>query len=139
MKLYSAIINLSGNAYNQVFKTDLTAAEICLLQSIHQGGEHSAPPVANIKETGEVNRTDAEERDRLIGRGKDDSPPLYSAANYRKVFTSDFIPLPQVVPPEFLTKAPTPTIVADTPLSAEQIEAEIARLQKLRPASSMMD
>ncbi len=142
MKLYSAVINLSGNAKNQVRKNDLTATEICILTKIHEGGEHSDPPMVEIVETGEVDRSDAEERARLIGRGENDSPALYSVEYYRSVFASDFVPLPQAIAPELLAKKPVPTIVPDKPLSSADIDKEIARLQSLKGGSahsSMME
>jgi len=126
MKLYSAKIRLAGNAYNEVLKHDLTAAEIILLSKIHEGGEHSAAPVVDIKLTGEVKRSDAEERQRLIGTDGE-VPALYDAALYRKVFTSDFTPLPQEISAELVTG-----VVVSQEMAPDDIQKEIDRLEALR-------
>lgn len=50
MQTYSAKIRLGGSLYNEVLRTDLTAPEILLLQSIHTSSEGEG--VADIKPTG---------------------------------------------------------------------------------------
>lgn len=63
MQLYSCKVRLSGSLYNEVPKTDITAAEITVLRVIHGNDA-----VADIKATGSVKRTDAEERGDLTRR-----------------------------------------------------------------------
>jgi hypothetical protein len=64
MLLYSCLVNLNGDITQQVSKDDMTAAEAVLLRHIHNG---SNEPVVNIRCTGKVDRSDAEERERLAG------------------------------------------------------------------------
>lgn len=101
MDLYSCTVNLFSKNQNQVHKTDCTAAEIMLLRAIH-GANHEGvggnEPVVNIKKTGEAQRTDAEERERLTGtesRKEGLGVPFYKEEVFRKVFPNDYIPLPQ--------------------------------------------
>jgi hypothetical protein len=62
MNLYKAHVNLGGEAANQVPKTNLTAAEIVVLRTIH-----GLESVNDIEKTGAAKKThtDAAERNRL--------------------------------------------------------------------------
>lgn len=60
MKLYSCKLRLAGAVTNEVFKVDVTAPEIEIFRHLH--GDDA---VLNIKETGDVKRSSAEERARL--------------------------------------------------------------------------
>lgn len=63
MKLYSAKVRLAGNILNEVWVTNVTAAELHLLVRIHAGGDNF--PLAEVNETGSVARSDRRERSRL--------------------------------------------------------------------------
>lgn len=63
MKLYSVRVRLNGSSLNEVHRINCTAAELQLLAAIHGGGDNY--PLAEVKYTGDVNRTDARERQRL--------------------------------------------------------------------------
>lgn len=60
MRQFSASVRLSGSLYNEVFKSPITVPEIICLRAIH-----GAEAVHGIKEVEPVDRTDAEERDRI--------------------------------------------------------------------------
>jgi len=60
MKLYSCKVRLNGSLYNEVPKSDVTAAEIHILKMLH--GDDA---VIGVEETGKNKATQAEERDRL--------------------------------------------------------------------------
>lgn len=60
MRQFACKVRLSGNLYNEVPKSDVTIPEINILRVIHGGDA-----IADIKEIKPVDRTDAEERDRL--------------------------------------------------------------------------
>jgi hypothetical protein len=102
MDLYSATLNLNSKNTNQVPKTDLTATEMAVLKAVHgdptRESTGGVEVLIDIKRTGSVERTDAEERERLIGTSDISSLPLYKEAFYRKAFPNDFIPLPQTLP-----------------------------------------
>lgn len=61
MKLYSCKVRLSGSLYNEVPKTDVTAAEVTLLQTLH-----GTDSVVQIYETGKNKVGQSDERSRLI-------------------------------------------------------------------------
>lgn len=64
--LYNCTVQLNGSRDNCVALSDVTAAEIKLLQFIHGRSENSAPPVVNVQDAGRaVNRPDTIERARL--------------------------------------------------------------------------
>lgn len=60
MQLYSAKIRLSGSFFNEVQKSELTAAEIVILKRMHGGDA-----VLDIKKQGNEQRSDTVERARL--------------------------------------------------------------------------
>lgn len=60
MKLFSAKVRIMGQVQDEVSKANVTQAEIALLKSIH--GDDA---VGDIKPTETVERTEAEERERL--------------------------------------------------------------------------
>lgn len=96
MKLYSAKIRLAGNILNEVWVENVTASELHLLVRIHSGGDNF--PLAEVKETGSVSRTDRRERSRLtqkylewnLGNG---------AKLIREVLGTDGVSLPQFYAP----------------------------------------
>lgn len=135
MDLYSATVNLNSKNQNQVHLTDLTATEIAVLSVIHANvkDENSGgfAPVVNVKKIGEVNRTDAEERERLIGVTEDRGVSKYRQDQYAKAFPSTHVPLPQVVsgaevePESKLDKYPGLKKAAEA-RAAKRAEAEAA-------------
>lgn len=101
MKLYSAKINLAGNPDNQVLKHNMSAAELKVLEFIHQG---KSPALLDVKHTGDVNRTEARERVRLAGIYSKSSREgfLPGVAIVEKLFGVSTLPLPDVyVAPTF--------------------------------------
>lgn len=63
MNLYDAKVRLLGSLNNEVYKHDLTASEIAILQRMH-----GRDAVVGVKQVGEVRkRTDRSERNRLAG------------------------------------------------------------------------
>lgn len=59
-KLYSCKVRIGGSVLNEIRKRDVTAPEIEVLRAIH-----GSDAVLDVKETGEVKRTDREERARV--------------------------------------------------------------------------
>lgn len=105
MHLYSATLNLNSKNMNQVPMKDLTAAEIAILRAVHgdptREGVGGVEPVIDIKFTGDVDRSDEVERDRLTGtEGTNEAGepvravPRYGMAQFRKAFPFDQ-PFPQ--------------------------------------------
>ena len=108
MDLYSCKVNLNSKSDTQVSLSDVTAAEILILRAIHNDPEREdsggMDPVVEIKKTGEVDRTDEEEKDRLTGAGHDQlGVARYHMNFFRKVFPNDYIPMPERLK-EFETK-----------------------------------
>lgn len=60
MKLFSAKVRIMGHVQDEVFKTNVTQAEIVVLKSIH--GEDA---IGDVKATDETERDEVEERERL--------------------------------------------------------------------------
>lgn len=60
MKLFSAKVRIMGQVQDEVSKTNVTQAEIVVLKSIH--GDDA---VGDVKPSGEIDRHEAEERERL--------------------------------------------------------------------------
>jgi hypothetical protein len=61
MKLYSCKVRLSGSLYNEVRKTDVTAAEIHVLRVLH-----GSDAVVEVFETGKNKMAQTGERDRIV-------------------------------------------------------------------------
>jgi len=117
MDLYSCKVNLNSKSDTQVSLFDVTAAEILVLRAIHNDPEKEdaggMDPVVEIKKTGEADRTDDEERDRLTGAGADQlGVSRYSMTFFRKVFPNDYIPMPERLK-EFEPKAKVKKAPAD--------------------------
>lgn len=93
MKLYSAKIRLAGNTDNEVVRYNMSAAELKLLEFVH-AGKHAA--VVDVKHTGDVNRTEARERDRLAGNYSKSTPDsfLLGPKLVEKLFGVGGVPLP---------------------------------------------
>lgn len=62
MQVANAMLSLAGDHGNQVPKYGITVAEIVVLRHVHGGDA-----VKDIEPTGDVERSDFEERDRLAG------------------------------------------------------------------------
>lgn len=77
MQLYDATLRLGGNLNNTIVKTDLTAPEILVLQSIHGGDA-----VVEIEERNMDKRSHEFERARLDG--------LYGQKNVIRLFGAPF-------------------------------------------------
>jgi hypothetical protein len=63
MKLYKTRVRLAGNILNEVWLHNVTPAQLLVLTEIHKGGDNF--PLAEVVETGSVQRPDARERERL--------------------------------------------------------------------------
>ncbi len=63
MKLYKTRVRLGGSILNEVWLQNVTAAQLMVLTEIHKGGDNF--PLAEVTETGSVQRSDARERERL--------------------------------------------------------------------------
>ena len=63
MKLYKTRVRLAGSILNEVWLHNVTPAQLLVLTEIHKGGDNF--PLAEVTETGSVQRTDARERERL--------------------------------------------------------------------------
>jgi hypothetical protein len=115
MEIYKAKILLGSKYDHQVWKENLTAAEIKLLEHIHAGEN---PCVVDIEKTGSVNRSDRKERARLLsvygewkmGRG---------ASLIKELFGVEGVPLPQVY------EAPVPMEVAAVEVDEDDGEEEV--------------
>jgi hypothetical protein len=132
MKLYSARVRLAGEIKNEVNKVDLTAAEIIILQTIHGASENASDPVVDIKETGSVKRTDAQERARLeeTYAGFHGEP---GAKLIRGVLGVPGVPLPkeyesaqalEVEEYDATDEQPIPAVVAQAPIVRRRIKPE---------------
>lgn len=97
MQLYDCIVRLNGAHFNEVRKTDVTAAEIAVLRAIHQSPEAGIEAVHSIVPKGQVNRDDDEERARLqqnYGAGLANNERLKTLNN---ILGHDTVPLPKTV------------------------------------------
>lgn len=99
MKLYSAIVRLlsdreGNNVYNEVFQTNATAAELRVLEFVHEGKQAT---LRNVEHTGSVNRSDKKERIRLAGiYTKTKGDTKYTGEDIvEKLFGHVSVPLPQ--------------------------------------------
>lgn len=93
MKLYSATVQLGGDADNQVRKHKLTPAEMKVLEVIHAGKKAA---LIDIKRTGSVNRTDRKERARLeLLYGSDVLVGTKYHGLVQKLFGVEGVPLPK--------------------------------------------
>lgn len=117
-KLYSAKLRLAGSVLNEVPLVDVTAAEIDLFRLIHGGDD----AVVNVRETGQDERSHADERARINQKfaGGDDNiegQAKKKLAMIRELFGHDRLPLPlaldsegDVEPEEPIEEAPAPRI-----------------------------
>ncbi|TWA89580.1 hypothetical protein [Bradyrhizobium stylosanthis] len=97
MKLYSCKLRLAGATTNEIFKGEVTAAEIEVLRELH-----GIDAVLDIKEAGENSKTSAEERVRLKQLyANPESLNTQMAARrltlLRNLFGHDRLPLPDEV------------------------------------------
>lgn len=93
MKLYRVKVLLGRSRDNEVWKENVTAAEIKLLQMIHGGVE----AVTSIEHTANTTRSDAAERRRLASlyTFSDTDKFLTGPDLVLKMFGVDGVPLPQ--------------------------------------------
>lgn len=123
MQVYSGKIRLSGSVLNEVRKETLTAPEIIVLREIHGNDA-----VVDIKATGTIKRTDAEERQRLYAQYasvEDNNPEKLKGkiAMMRNLFGHDSMGLPHKLtdgdfaPAEPVAEKPKRTIVQDQALA----------------------
>lgn len=130
MKVYSAKIILGGSLGNEVRRDDLTAPEVLVLKHIH-GPEH----VTEVKYVKDIDRTDTQERIRLLGDGGE-ILPIYKHEQVRAIFPSDLTPFPKELPPEMIDVAGMAIDLnkaAGKPIedmTDEEITAELDTLQK---------
>lgn len=110
MKLYECKLRLAGNPLDEVRRYDVTAAEITLLKDIH-----GADALAEVKESGTVERDADQERDRL--------EQVYGERRVVKVFG---VPKPRIED-EIVSTVEAPEL--DVDLSA----ARPARPRRARP------
>lgn len=152
MKLYKTRIRLAGSILNEVWLHNVTASQLLVLTEIHKGGDNF--PLAEVTETGSVQRTDARERERLrreyhewnLGNGdrllrdvlgppgaplpQDYAAPVVE--NYEEEFDENLVELPEGVEViETLAKPvevirPTRTKVPRGSLKPEDISERIA-------------
>ena len=101
MRLYDCKVLLAGNRNNEVRKSDITAAEIMVLQEIH-GGIGS---IIEIQPKGMDKRSHADERAHLFNTyvGTTDTPDLSGqqkarADMLRNLFGPSHMPLPVELP-----------------------------------------
>lgn len=116
MKLYSAKIQLAASKLNEVLRFNLSAAEIALLRVLH--GQES---ILDVKHTGNVNRADASERNRLaaIYSYRDQNGALDGHNLVLKYLGAPGVPLPQEV--EF----PQEVDENDEPEEIKAVDAEV--------------
>lgn len=95
MKLYSAKIRLAGNTDNEVIRHNMSAAELHVLEFIHAGKN---AVLTDVKYTGDVNRTDARERQRLAQEYSKSTRDGFmpGVAIMEKLFGIATLPLPAV-------------------------------------------
>lgn len=102
MQVVSCKVRLAGSVLNEVVKSDVTAPQVLVLRSVHGG----ADSVVDIKATGTIDVSDADERERLVA--------LYGMKAVDKVFPS-YVGLPRELPELAPAKTGRPAKkVADT-------------------------
>jgi len=107
MKLYSAKVRLAGDRDHEVWKHNLTAAEMKLLEHIHVSVKGHLTLV-DVTHTGNTTRTDARERARLAAEyTKGELVEDRGQKMIQNLFGVGGVPLPQ----EY--EAPVQTMVED--------------------------
>lgn len=96
-KLYSCKLRLNGSVLNEVPKDEVTAAEIEMLRGIH-----GSDAVLNIKDAGSVERSDADERVRVLSMFVNpllDAPPRIKAKTemFSTLFGHKSQPMPKTL------------------------------------------
>ena len=129
MRLYSATVRIGGSRDHEVTKDNLTAPEMKLLEQLHVSPQ-GHPVLANVKHTGDVNRSDAKERARLGDiYSKGELVENRGAKLINALFGLPGVPLPQ----EYVPDAP----VAETAFTVEEEEAEVitpvAQIERAKP------
>lgn len=101
MRYYSANVNIAGDRNSVVRKTNLTAAEVMVLQSIHGSGE--VYDISKQPQSGRDNTPHAEIKDHLMKRyGRVRTGP---ASDRRPVLVAVFPGWPNVTLPSDIDKA----------------------------------
>lgn len=129
MQLYSCIVRLNGEMKNEVFKSDVTAAEIKVLKAIHTPVDAGVESIHSIKSATRVDRDDDEERDRLreiYGEGLSKNGRIGSL---ERILGFEGTPLPQVVQgvdslpaPKAGRRAKTETLLPDPTVPVDPIK-----------------
>lgn len=127
MKLYNVRVRLGGSINNEVTKTQVTPAEIAVLQRMH--GDDA---VQNVVEVGSVNRSDSRERARLSqlypkGPSADGNTRLDGPGFIASIFGVSGVPLPV----EYVAPAPEPEVEIVEALPTE--EETVHLLDKPQP------
>lgn len=137
MQLYNCTVRLSGSMLNEVVKTGVTAAEIKVLRAIHTGAEAGVDAIHKIEATGRVDRTDEEERARLVEEYGEGIANIENIKSISNILGFEGNPLPKTVPgvdslppPKTgrrATRADLPVAPVDDEAPAEEIkEGEFA-------------
>lgn len=143
MQLYECKVRLAGSLLNEVRKHDQTAADVIMLRSLH--GEDA---VLDVKHTGSVERSSAEQRQRMAenyGTGVFDSStsgashmqrvfgppgmalPVHLGGVEHVEFEDDFTRLQRQVPLDEVVQPPMPIAPARPPLAVEPLARVISR------------
>lgn len=116
MQTANCLVSLAGDTGMQVPKSDVTASEIAVLQAIHGAGS-----VTDIEPSGEIERSDREERSRLqtiYGRPRDGRDTSPVAMLFPGVAARLFQTLSELDLPEEQYKAKTRVSADDKPVHA---------------------
>lgn len=119
MRLYSCTVRLSGSLYNEVPKTDVTAAEIFIMRVLH--GEDA---VVQVYETGKNKATQTDERARLEEVYGNGLVAAQKARTPHEAISAVFGiagQLPDDIPGA--AKAPKPVAKVEAPAEADELES----------------
>jgi hypothetical protein len=112
-KLYSCKLRIGGSVLNEIRKSDVTAPEIDVLRKLH-----GADAVLEIKETGEVQRSDRAERDRIEGIYASPTNSVGESLAKKQRMLADLFGH---------ARNPLPKVLEDAPVGAEEdvVEPEV--------------
>lgn len=137
MQLYNCTVRLSGSMLNEVVKTGVTAAEIKVLRALHTSAEAGVDVVHKIEAAGRVDRSDEDERARLVEEYGEGIANNENVKTINNILGFEGNPLPKTIPgvdslppPKTgrrATRADLPVAPADDETPAEEIkEGEFA-------------
>lgn len=98
MQLYNCTVRLNGSMLNEVVKTGVTAAEIKVLKAIHNSSEAGVDVVHRIEAAGRVDRSDEEERARLVDEYGEGIANIEHIKSISNILGFEGNPLPKTVP-----------------------------------------